>query len=494
MVRKSGAYDLIVSFADKYDEPRDGPFHFYDDKAARIFSTGFAKCRKRKMGPRYFFRTETSYHVELEWGGIPTTPATLSYYALSLPENAIPITLSIVGPDSANGEYHRSVSRDDQRRRYVIYLECRSHTDLFKFNLSCDFKIDPEQFKFSKYKDSTSDTKLGAIDEYRTYLAASARQRVNEHFTNSSNIGGQSTKDPLKKSKGQKDFFISYNEADRSWAEWIAWNLEEAGHTTVFQDWDFRPGSNFVQKMQEAASESLRTIAVLSPDYLNALFTHSEWQAAFEQDPTGEKGVLVPVRVRVCDLTGLLRQRIFIDLVDLQENRAREVLLRGLERGRAKPIKAPAFPEVVDHSVEKPSTYPGYRITARVTKSKPPQRNKRGKCRPSSIRLDQRGVDEKTQISLDVMQGCKPDDAAFYLLHFVLSEHVDGEFRERVSLEVVVEDRLSDKADQLRKKGLSPIQLEFLSGPVTSRAKRLPAGTRADRMLSKLIMSLLDLR
>jgi len=28
-----------------------------------------------------------------------------------------------------------------------------------------------------------------------------------------------------------KDFFISYNSADRTWAEWIAWQLEEAGYT-----------------------------------------------------------------------------------------------------------------------------------------------------------------------------------------------------------------------------------------------------------------------
>ena len=41
-----------------------------------------------------------------------------------------------------------------------------------------------------------------------------------------------------------KDFFISYNSADRQWAEWIAWQLEEAGYTTVLQAWDFRPGPN----------------------------------------------------------------------------------------------------------------------------------------------------------------------------------------------------------------------------------------------------------
>ena len=41
-----------------------------------------------------------------------------------------------------------------------------------------------------------------------------------------------------------KDFFISYNSADKGWAEWIAWQLEEAGYTTILQAWDFRWRSN----------------------------------------------------------------------------------------------------------------------------------------------------------------------------------------------------------------------------------------------------------
>ncbi len=107
-----------------------------------------------------------------------------------------------------------------------------------------------------------------------------------------------------------KDFFISYTRADQAWAEWIAWQLEAAGYTTVIQAWDFRPGSNFVEAMQQASAAAERTIAVLSPDYLTSPFTRPEWQAAFAQDPTGEKGLLLPVRARECDLQlkGLLPQ------------------------------------------------------------------------------------------------------------------------------------------------------------------------------------------
>jgi hypothetical protein len=87
--------------------------------------------------------------------------------------------------------------------------------------------------------------------------------------------------------KDMKDFFISYATEDAEWAEWIAWQLEDAGHTTVLQAWDFRPGCNFVLEMNKATEVSNRTIAVLSARYLEKLFTHSEWAAAFAKDPDG---------------------------------------------------------------------------------------------------------------------------------------------------------------------------------------------------------------
>src|SRR4051812_50048708 len=77
----------------------------------------------------------------------------------------------------------------------------------------------------------------------------------------------------------KRDFFVSFNKADRSWATWIAWVLEEAGYTVFFQDWDFK--GNFVLEMDKAHQQSSRTIAVLSPDYLASRFTAPEWAARF---------------------------------------------------------------------------------------------------------------------------------------------------------------------------------------------------------------------
>jgi tetratricopeptide (TPR) repeat protein len=140
------------------------------------------------------------------------------------------------------------------------------------------------------------------------------------------------------------DFFISYTQADRAWAEWIAWVLEAAQKTTKIQAWDFGAGKNFVIEMDTAAKEAERTLLVLSPDYLGSRFAKAEWTAAFAKDPTGEKGTILPVRVREVELDGLLGQIVYIDLVGLDEAAARERLLAGLARGRTKPVEPPDFP------------------------------------------------------------------------------------------------------------------------------------------------------
>lgn len=155
-----------------------------------------------------------------------------------------------------------------------------------------------------------------------------------------------------------KDFFISYNKADKDWAEWIAWELEEARYSLVLQAWDFRPGSNFVLDMQQAAIEATRTIAVISPDYLAAVFTQPEWAVAFAQDPTGSKRTLVPVVVRECDLKGLLNQLVYIRLVGLDESVARQTLIAGLKE-RGKPDIRPSFPGAPKRSITNRPTFPG---------------------------------------------------------------------------------------------------------------------------------------
>ncbi len=137
-----------------------------------------------------------------------------------------------------------------------------------------------------------------------------------------------------------RQFSISHTGADRPWAEWIAATLDRAGCTTHLQARDSPPGSDFVHLVQRAASGDARTIAVLSPACFRSRFAEAEWRAAFARDPTGERGLLLPVRVQPCEPPGLLASRVYVDLVGADEGTARRLLPAGA--GHADPDRAAA--------------------------------------------------------------------------------------------------------------------------------------------------------
>jgi TIR domain len=145
----------------------------------------------------------------------------------------------------------------------------------------------------------------------------------------------------------QRDFFVSYAQADRAWAEWVAWELEAAGYTTVLQAWDMPAGTAFMHAMDQAVQSSRYVVLVLSPAYLRSELAEAEWRPAFKADPSGTQRRLLPVRVEECEPTGLLADRVWIDLVGTDEATARSKLLDEVAvalRGHGRPDKYPRFP------------------------------------------------------------------------------------------------------------------------------------------------------
>jgi thioredoxin-like negative regulator of GroEL len=143
------------------------------------------------------------------------------------------------------------------------------------------------------------------------------------------------------------DFFVSYASADRGWAEWIAWQLEEVGYRVLLQAWDFVPGTSWISRMEEAVRTASRTVAVLSHDYLASVYGQAEWQAAYRRDPAGLTRTIIPIRVQDCPRPTLLDAVVSFDLFDLPADQARSQLLAGIQaalRGRAKPDAEPPFP------------------------------------------------------------------------------------------------------------------------------------------------------
>ena len=159
----------------------------------------------------------------------------------------------------------------------------------------------------------------------------------------------------------QWDFFVSYAQADREWAEWIAWVLEESGYRVLIQAWDFVPGSNWMERIQAATRGAARTIAVLSEAYAESAYGAAEWQAAWASDPDGTSRKLLVTRIASCRRPGLLAGVVGVDLFDVPEEGARdrlEQMASAAASGRAKPAVAPGFPDAGRVVPSEPS-FPG---------------------------------------------------------------------------------------------------------------------------------------
>ncbi|NRQ38612.1 toll/interleukin-1 receptor domain-containing protein [Nonomuraea sp. NN258] len=141
-----------------------------------------------------------------------------------------------------------------------------------------------------------------------------------------------------------KDFFITYNGNDEDWAMWIAATLETAGHTTIIEAWDFRPGDNFMAAMDHALATCRRTLGVLSSHYLASLYTRAEWTAAYRRSLAEGERRFIPVRVAECDVTPLLGPLAYIDLVGMEEDEARGRLLAGVADSVRRSPRDPRFP------------------------------------------------------------------------------------------------------------------------------------------------------
>jgi hypothetical protein len=143
------------------------------------------------------------------------------------------------------------------------------------------------------------------------------------------------------------DFFVSHSGADRAWAEWVAWQLTEAGYTVELDVWDWAAGRNFVTAMSDALDRCDRVVALFSAAYFDrSRYTTEEWSAAMLHVPGMEQGRLVPVRVDEVpseEMPAVLRSLVHRDLFGMEEHEARQVLLE-VVAGPRRPDQPPVFP------------------------------------------------------------------------------------------------------------------------------------------------------
>jgi tetratricopeptide (TPR) repeat protein len=150
--------------------------------------------------------------------------------------------------------------------------------------------------------------------------------------------------------RSRRDFFVSHSGADRAWAEWVSWQLVEAGYSVELDVWDWAPGRNFVTAMSDALDRCDRVLALFSAAYFDrSRYTTEEWSAALVRVPGVQEGRLVPVRVEdvpVAEMPPILRSLVFCDVFGMGTEQARQRLLEAVS-GPERPNGEPQFPDSV---------------------------------------------------------------------------------------------------------------------------------------------------
>ncbi|WP_309232055.1 tetratricopeptide repeat protein [Micromonospora tarensis] len=140
---------------------------------------------------------------------------------------------------------------------------------------------------------------------------------------------------------GEK-LFISYAGPDRPWAEWVAWQLEQAGYVVELDLWDWAAGDNSVVRINQALERADRMVALFSEAYFeHQRFTTDEWTAVMSG--RDRQGRLVPLRLGDVTLPAVLRPLIAPSLADLSAEDAHRVLINAV-RGVPRPATEPDFP------------------------------------------------------------------------------------------------------------------------------------------------------
>lgn len=174
--------DLWVAFPTDYDEPRTGPFYFQNPSYEKQYDTNVAQCTARKIASDSFYNENGLYTFKTIWHSLPTENEALTYYALYLPEYAVPTAVSLYDPRNTDKQYKRTILKDKQKPRYIIYLQCSSKHGVFNFNLECKFREDKRGFDASNYSDEFQTGLYSNPEHWQNLMSEGDRAKTQNFF------------------------------------------------------------------------------------------------------------------------------------------------------------------------------------------------------------------------------------------------------------------------------------------------------------------------
>ena len=196
--------DLWVAFPTDFEEPRTGPFYFQNPAYEKKYVGNVAECQARKISRENFYQMNGIFTYKSSCHNFPTENEALTYYALYLPEYAVPINVNIFDPINHNIKFKRTVIKDNQKPRYIIYLKCSAPSGNFSFDLECAFKKNEDGFTKSTYTDELQTNLYFNPDDWQNLMNRKDKEKTQSFFADQIVINKGNFKQIFKPSNTQE--------------------------------------------------------------------------------------------------------------------------------------------------------------------------------------------------------------------------------------------------------------------------------------------------
>ena len=193
LVEKEDIGELWVSFPGDSKGKRNGPFYFLDKQYETMFSEKSANCMHSDIADDKFQGENGNFTFLTEWHrNIRTSKDTLTYYALYLPEFAVPTLVEFTDPALGNRPYKKTVFRDNDRNRYVLYLDCPAVSGRFNFDLKVIFHKQTEGFETTSYSDEHTVDFYRDLNHWELFVSESDKKEIKTFFIEHNHITNHS--------------------------------------------------------------------------------------------------------------------------------------------------------------------------------------------------------------------------------------------------------------------------------------------------------------
>ncbi|MCI5151268.1 MAG: toll/interleukin-1 receptor domain-containing protein [Candidatus Electrothrix sp. MAN1_4] len=119
--------------------------------------------------------------------------------------------------------------------------------------------------------------------------------------------------------------FISHRKADVTLAEQLAQEVQTAGHDVWFDDWEINVGDSIVEKINEGLEGAEYLLLCYSASGTSD-WVNREWMSTLARQLSGQPVKVLPVRLSGGDLSAILGDVKYTDLVNDWNNGVQDLL------------------------------------------------------------------------------------------------------------------------------------------------------------------------